>query len=162
MKESAIFNIILYNLRNFFRFSGRAGRLEYFVISCIQPTIFIVCFAIILMFGSLINTIIVFYVLGVLFVVSWLILFVQLISIAIRRFHDLNLSGWWFLLLLVPIINFILGLVLWFKKSSAESKYGPSANIYKFNKIDYIIILIVGVVILLSLFMGDYSYTVTL
>lgn len=31
---------------------------------------------------------------------------------AIRRLHDMNRSGWWLLLGLVPLVNFILGLVL--------------------------------------------------
>jgi uncharacterized membrane protein YhaH (DUF805 family) len=43
----------------------------------------------------------------------------------IRRFHDFNRSGWWCLLLLIPLIGLISGLVLLFiKGDQAENKYG--------------------------------------
>lgn len=49
---------------------------------------------------------------------------VSLISVSVRRLHDIELSGWFVLLNFVPVINFILELVLLFKKGTD----GP--NIY--------------------------------
>ena len=45
---------------------------------------------------------------------------------AVRRLHDLNVSGWYLLLWLVPLVNFILGLTLLFKKGTdGTNQYGP-------------------------------------
>jgi len=37
---------------------------------------------------------------------------------AIKRLHDLDLSGWWSLVFVIPIINFGLGLYLTFAKGT--------------------------------------------
>jgi uncharacterized membrane protein YhaH (DUF805 family) len=43
-----------------------------------------------------------------------------------RRLHDINASGWYLLLSLVPLVNFILGLTLLFKKGTeGPNQYGP-------------------------------------
>jgi len=45
---------------------------------------------------------------------------------AVRRLHDINVSGWYFLFSLVPLANLILGLILLFKKGTEGSnQYGP-------------------------------------
>jgi uncharacterized membrane protein YhaH (DUF805 family)/ribosomal protein L40E len=45
---------------------------------------------------------------------------------AVRRLHDINASGWWFILSLVPVANFVLGVVLLFVKGTeGENRYGP-------------------------------------
>jgi uncharacterized membrane protein YhaH (DUF805 family) len=48
------------------------------------------------------------------------------LSVSIRRFHDINRSGWWILIFLVPIVGFILWLV-WFTREGdqGENQYGP-------------------------------------
>ncbi|WP_457561902.1 DUF805 domain-containing protein [Caminibacter pacificus] len=52
-------------------------------------------------------------------------------AIIVKRFHDLNRSGWWALLMLVPVVNFIIGLFLLFKKGTeGANDFGadPLAN----------------------------------
>jgi uncharacterized membrane protein YhaH (DUF805 family) len=39
--------------------------------------------------------------------------FLPSIAVAVRRFHDLNKSGWWYFFLLVPVIGAIMVLI-WF------------------------------------------------
>src|SRR5262249_45067841 len=48
------------------------------------------------------------------------------LSVAIRRLHDINRSGWWFLIFLIPIVGLIMWLV-WFTREGDrdENKYGP-------------------------------------
>jgi uncharacterized membrane protein YhaH (DUF805 family) len=48
------------------------------------------------------------------------------LSVAIRRLHDINRSGWWILIFIVPIVGFILWLV-WFLREGdpGENDYGP-------------------------------------
>jgi hypothetical protein len=44
---------------------------------------------------------------------------------AVRRLHDINASGWWFALSIIPAANFVLGLVLLFVKGAeGENRYG--------------------------------------
>ena len=44
---------------------------------------------------------------------------------AIRRFHDLDMNGWWLVSYFVPFLNFIIGLRLVFESgSNGANKYG--------------------------------------
>lgn len=57
-------------------------------------------------------------------------------SIIVRRFHDLNKSGWWALLLLMPLVNFFVALYILFVKGSISSnKFGEKANTTNFWKV---------------------------
>lgn len=50
---------------------------------------------------------------------------VFMISITIRRWHDLGQSGWWTLLNLIPLVNFGLWIYMICKKGdSGNNKYG--------------------------------------
>ena len=44
----------------------------------------------------------------------------------IRRFHDLDKSGWWMLTFLIPIVGLIL-MIFWFtqKGTAGENRFGP-------------------------------------
>lgn len=48
------------------------------------------------------------------------------LAIAVRRLHDLDQSGWWLLLGLIPIIGAI-GLLIWFasKGTDGPNRFGP-------------------------------------
>lgn len=41
----------------------------------------------------------------------------------IKRLHDVNLSGWFSLIFLIPVINFFFVLFLFFRKSVEPNKY---------------------------------------
>jgi uncharacterized membrane protein YhaH (DUF805 family) len=48
------------------------------------------------------------------------------LSVAIRRLHDTNRTGWWVLIELIPIIGIIVLIVFWVQEGDAgENKYGP-------------------------------------
>lgn len=52
----------------------------------------------------------------------WIILAIQ----AIKRLHDINMSGWWYLVFLIPYINLIFGLyVLFADGTKGANKFGP-------------------------------------
>ena len=56
-------------------------------------------------------------------------LFILLPSIAVfvRRLHDTGRSGWWFWILLVPLVGFIVILVFFCTDSQEEAnQYGPN------------------------------------
>src|SRR5580700_3681557 len=42
--------------------------------------------------------------------------FIPGIAVAIRRLHDIDRTGWWFLLVLVPLVGFIVLMVWWCTK----------------------------------------------
>ena len=47
------------------------------------------------------------------------------ILFTVRRLHDLDMSGWWFLLMFIPYINFAFFLYLSVKKGDTQSnQYG--------------------------------------
>jgi uncharacterized membrane protein YhaH (DUF805 family) len=45
-------------------------------------------------------------------------------SLGIRRLHDMNTTGWWYLLAFIPGINLILVLVLLFAPPREPNRYG--------------------------------------
>ena len=48
------------------------------------------------------------------------------LSVAIRRLHDTDHSGWWVLIGLIPIIGFIVLLIFYLRESDpGENQYGP-------------------------------------
>jgi uncharacterized membrane protein YhaH (DUF805 family) len=63
---------------------------------------------------------------GVISGLAGLALLLPGLSVAIRRLHDTDHSGWWVLIGLIPIIGFIVLLVFYLRDSdSGENKYGP-------------------------------------
>ena len=56
------------------------------------------------------------------------VVFVPSIALGARRLHDVNRSGWWQLVLIVPVIGDILLAVLWLTFPSADGvKYDLAA-----------------------------------
>jgi uncharacterized membrane protein YhaH (DUF805 family) len=48
------------------------------------------------------------------------------LSVAIRRLHDTDHTGWWVLIGLIPIIGFIVLLIFYLRQSDpGENRYGP-------------------------------------
>ena len=51
--------------------------------------------------------------------------FVSNIMMGVRRLHDLDLSGWWMLLLCVPLINLFFAIYIYFfKGTEGPNQYG--------------------------------------
>ena len=68
-----------------------------------------------------------FFVGAMVLMIVWLVVAVIVsMGAGVRRFHDLDLSGWHFLLLLIPLINFLTFLYLVFKpgKEVGETRWG--------------------------------------
>jgi len=48
------------------------------------------------------------------------------LAMSVRRLHDIGRSGWWLLLMLIPLIGFIIVLVWLCQKSdTGDNAYGP-------------------------------------
>ena len=116
-----------------FSFKGRIGRLRYLAYGIGASLILMAVFMPImggtmLMGGALgssgegaMSTLTV-VAMGAFYIAS----IVLAIVFAKRRLNDLNRSGWWMLLFIVPIINFLIMIyVIFFPGSREENNYGP-------------------------------------
>jgi len=62
---------------------------------------------------------------GYIYLIAMLALFLPSLAVGIRRLHDTNRSGWWYLIVFLPLIGVIL-LIVWFcsKGTEGENNYG--------------------------------------
>lgn len=108
-------------------FSGRARRSElwWFLVFLILAS---VVFSVLdLMLG-----------LGVLSIAFSLATVIPAYAVGARRLHDIDKSGWWQLIILVPLIGAIL-LIVWYAKegSTVENRFGaPAKTVSEFDVAD--------------------------
>jgi uncharacterized membrane protein YhaH (DUF805 family) len=100
---------------NYVNFSDRASRSEYW---------YWYLFAII---GELASGVIDSWIIGlrVIFTIFSLATLLPGLSVAVRRLHDLDRSGWWVLLDLIPVVGWII-LIIWFctKGTDGPNRFG--------------------------------------
>lgn len=67
------------------------------------------------------------YAVGIVYLVVVLANFLPSLAVMVRRLHDTNRSGWWFLIVLVPLLGAIL-LIVWFctKGTEGDNRFGPN------------------------------------
>ena len=99
------------DIKKYFFAAGRDNRMEYLVVTIVQ----IVCYSLL----ALAQDVFVFIPLFplALFALA-IVLFYWTVVTVIRRFHDLGKSGWNYLWFFVPIVNFIVVLILFFKSGT--------------------------------------------
>lgn len=102
-------------LKNYAVFDGRAGREEFWQFTLIN--IFV--------------TIILYATMNDLWAVYTVAVLIPSIAVSVRRLHDIDRSGWWFLIAIVPVIDIVLLFMM-----LLEGK--PGANQYGFNPKDVI------------------------
>ena len=90
-------------------FKGRSDRREYIIFIIIT---WIVWFVLGLLSGLLRNVAVLSWILWVVSAVIWIFTFIAFIAIVVRRLHDIGKSGWWALLLLIPVVNIIFVIYL--------------------------------------------------
>ncbi len=98
-------------------FSGRSSRSEYWwwVLFVFMAGILII------LLGNLIGAS------ASLYWLFQLAVFVPGLAVAVRRLHDKDKSGWWMLIVLIPIIGGII-LLIWMveRGDPHENRYGPN------------------------------------
>ena len=114
-------NWFLLALKKYAVFSGRSQRSEYWFFVLFYLIIYIVLAVLdglVFKSGSQI---------GILSGVFSLAMIVPSLAVAARRLHDTDRSGWWQLLVLIPLIGVIVLIVFLAQDSKpGENKYGPS------------------------------------
>ncbi len=98
--------------QHYFDFNGRARRAEFWWYILVYLIIAIVLNVI----GSILH------LNGLLGGLFGLALLLPSIGVAVRRLHDTNRSGWWYFIVLVPLVGVVL-LSIWF---AAEGTKGPN------------------------------------
>ena len=108
--------------RNYTNFSGRSTRSDYWYVYLAN---LLIAFgtAFICSILGIIEVFLVFYT------IYSLATFIPSIALAIRRMHDINMSGWWYFIVLVPIIGPIIILIFLDTDSVNENnKYGKNVK----------------------------------
>ena len=103
-------------LKKYAVFEGRARRTEYWMFLLFNVIVSIVLGAVDFATG-----------IGVLGIIYTLAVFIPGLAVAVRRLHDTDRSGWWMLILLVPLIGFIVFLVfMCLDSTQGNNQYGPN------------------------------------
>jgi len=102
--------------RRYFEGSGRSQRMEYWMFMLF---IVIVSFGLSLLFGADISSNIPLLVFLSVTIFPW-------ITVQVRRFHDQDKSGWFFLLRLIPYVGGLIVLVFMaLEGTQGENRFGP-------------------------------------
>ncbi len=98
-------------------FSGRAARSELWW--------FYLFYFIVLVVANIIDAVI-FGAPALLFAIAWLGLLLPLLAVQIRRLHDLDKSGWFWLFILIPLVGPII-LLVWYctRGTLGPNRFGP-------------------------------------
>ena len=109
-------------LKKYAVFSGRSRRTEfwYFVLFNIIVTL------VLSVIDRLIGTVIGASNLGILSGIYSLAVVIPTLAVTVRRLHDIDRTGWWILLGLIPLIGAIVLLVFYLTPGTPGSnRYGP-------------------------------------
>ena len=97
-------------------FSGRARRKEYWMFTLFN-----------LIIGYGLGTLLGFLGLGWLGIIYSVAVFIPSIAVGVRRLHDIDKSGWWFLIAFVPVIGTLWLIILFCLDSKPGSnQWGPN------------------------------------
>ena len=110
-----------------FSFYGRLGRLAFFLWSVLITVVAAAAYLVLVTvtqtppnqtsFGDTMTVVIMLAVLAVTIWVSF--------ALSVKRFHDMEASGWWSFLLIIPYVGFIVAVVLCFVNGTdGPNKYG--------------------------------------
>jgi uncharacterized membrane protein YhaH (DUF805 family) len=110
-------------LRNYAVFHGRARRKEYWYFVLINIIISVALAIVDSVTGTYNSDV----GLGLLSGMYTLAVLVPGIAVSVRRLHDIGRSGWWLLVVLVPIVGAIVLFIFMVLDSKPEqNEYGPS------------------------------------
>ncbi len=113
-----IFDWFIKCLKNYANFNGRARRKEFwfFYLGLV------VCNIIAMVLDAVLETEVIFY--GI----TTLALVIPFLAVSARRLHDINRSGWWYLISITGI-GIILLIIWWAKEGETQSNlYGEPAK----------------------------------
>jgi uncharacterized membrane protein YhaH (DUF805 family) len=120
-----------YNLTSF---EGRLNRKPYWLTAIAIGIVFTILFYIILgLFGSItpstdptVPAAMNFSPIGwVLMIILYVVFLYASVALAVKRLHDRNRSGWFYLLMLVPLVNIWIAIeILFLRGTSGSNRFG--------------------------------------
>jgi len=102
-------------------FSGRAARKEYWLF----VLLFVISIVISLFLDIALGTFDVGSEIGLFSGLVTLGLVIPAVAVAVRRLHDMNWSGWWYLLAFVPFVSLVLFVGFMFRGTVGPNRFGP-------------------------------------
>ncbi len=112
-----MFQLYLSTFKKYVTFKGRATRKEYWTFVLLNM-VFAIALALI---GSQVGDS------GAMMLLFYLATLLPSIAVAVRRLHDNNKSGWFFLLGFVPLANFYVLYLMLIGSQPGANNYGPNA-----------------------------------
>lgn len=111
-------------LRRYADFSGRSGRKEFWMFQLLPLAIVVLALLVVGNSDGGLDTPAGLFA-GIL-ILALLGLMVPLLAVEVRRFHDMNRTGWLVLLNLIPYVgSLIVYVVMFFEGTEGENQYGP-------------------------------------
>jgi uncharacterized membrane protein YhaH (DUF805 family) len=113
------FDWFLKGMKNYINFQGRARRKEYWFFVLFNTIGLVIAMVLDAVFG----TEVLFYALYILAIA------LPVLGVSIRRLHDIGRSGWWYLIVCIPIIGFLV-LLYWFTQDGEmqANQYGQPSK----------------------------------
>ncbi|MFV0547901.1 MAG: DUF805 domain-containing protein [Limnobaculum xujianqingii] len=113
-------------LEKYADFSGRARRKEYWMFVLFS----MIAMVVLMVIGGVLDTI--FGSNGIvsmiLLVVYALAIFMPSLAVAIRRLHDLDKSGWWYLIAFIPFGSIVLLVFFCLEGTPGANQFGPASK----------------------------------
>lgn len=122
-------------LRQYADFTGRARRTEYWMYLLFNMIFAIIATVLDNLLGLRFNEQIPY---GFIYLMYALATFIPGLAVMVRRLHDVDKSGWWFFISLIPIVGAIwLIVILATDGTSGSNEYGvnPKENFNEINEI---------------------------
>lgn len=106
--------------KKYINFNERARRKEYWLFTLFYMIFYSIIMSIDMSLGT-VNE----YGMGTISNILTLAMLLPSLGVAVRRLHDTNRSGWWILIILVPLIGMIWIIVLLcLKGTSGQNRFG--------------------------------------
>jgi uncharacterized membrane protein YhaH (DUF805 family) len=117
-------NWFIHSLKNYTNFSGRANRREWWIFLFFETFPILLCIAAFLLVAAQAPTAQapagypkplteITLMVGAIFSAVWAAaLLIPSLSVTVRRLHDIGLSGWWLLLVFIPVLGIVYLLVV--------------------------------------------------
>ena len=132
----------------YFSTKGRTGRQEFFFRGFMGITLLVFFLSFISLLFATTESLSV-QNMNYLVVVLGIIIGVSQVMISIKRLHDFNASGWWSILLFIPLVNIIVLMILLFKGSvNSENKYGDKIGLYRQTPMRWVLFVVQFILII--------------
>ena len=125
-------------LKNYANFSGRARRAEFWYFTLASFLIYII-FAFLTAITGIAND--GSPLLAIIFAIFYLSLIIPTLAVTVRRLHDINKSGWYYFISLIPLVGSII-LLVWlftdgdrFVNNYGDDPKNPGIPQFDFEKV---------------------------